>query len=361
MPLPRVRVAILAVALIVACELPSRPGTLVASVTIAPSSASLHLGDTLRLSATPWDSSGNILAGRSIAWTSDSTAVASVTSSGLVRAVAAGSSTIRATSEGKTGTAAMTVTASGGGSAPFGHVFVVTEENHDYASVIGSSSMPYLNGLAQQYGLATQYYGNTHPSIGNYFMLATGQIISNNDGYSTIVTVDNVVRQLRAAGKTWKSYAEGLPSVGFTGATSGRYARKHNVFALLSDVVNDPVQVNNLVPFTQFATDLTNGTLPDYSNIVPDLCNDAHDCSLATADTWLKNNIDPVIKSATFQRDGLLIIVFDESGSDNTNGGGRAVWVAVSPKTKPGYQSTAPYHHERTLRAVLRGLGETAV
>ena len=59
-----------------------------------------------------------------------------------------------------------------------GHVFIVTEENHDYASVIGSSSMPYLNGLAQQYGLATQYYANTHPSIGNYFMMTVGDTVT---------------------------------------------------------------------------------------------------------------------------------------------------------------------------------------
>jgi len=78
----------------------------------------------------------------------------------------------------------------------------VTEENHNYASVIGNSSMRYLDSLARQYGLATQYYANTHPSIGNYFMLATGQIIPNDDNYSTIVTVDNVVRRLLAAGKT---------------------------------------------------------------------------------------------------------------------------------------------------------------
>src|SRR5881396_2238284 len=249
----------------------------------------------------------------------------------------------------------------GGGTPapPAGHLVIVVEENSDYSDVIGNTTMPYLNGLAQQYALATQYYADTHPSIGNYFELATGQILTNNDGSSTIETVDNIVRELVAAGKTWKSYAEGLPSVGFTGATSGRYARKHNVFALLSDVVNDPVQVNNLVPFTQFATDLANGTLPQFSNIVPDLCNDAHDCSLTVADTWLQNNIGPLIQSSVFQQDGLLIIVFDESGGDNTNGGGRVAWVVVSPKAKRGYQSTTLYQHQSTLRLMLKSLGVT--
>jgi acid phosphatase len=227
--------------------------------------------------------------------------------------------------------------------------------------VIGSSSMPYLNGLAQQYGLATQYYANTHPSIGNYFELATGQILTNDDGSSTIEDVPNVVRSLVAAGKTWKSYAESIPNACYLGGDTGNYARKHNVFALLSDVANDPSgQACNIVPFTQFATDLANGTLPAFSNIVPDLCNDAHDCSLSTADDWLKTNIDPLIKSAAFQQDGLLIIVFDESGGDNTNGGGKVAWVAVSPKSKPGYQSTTTYQHQSTLRLILKGLGVTA-
>jgi len=247
----------------------------------------------------------------------------------------------------------------GGGVPQAGHVFIVTEENHDYADVIDSSSTPYLDSLAQQNGLATQYYANTHPSIGNYFMLGTGQIITNDDSYSTIVTVDNVVRRLRAAGKTWKSYAEDIPSVGYTGGDVGGYARKHNTFALLSDVANDSTQRRNLVPFTQFATDLANGTLPDYSNIVPNLCNDAHDCSLATADTWLQTHIAPLLASATFQQDGLLIITFDEAGSDNTNGGGRIAWVVVSPKAKRGYQSTTLYQHQSTLRLTLEALGVT--
>ncbi len=247
----------------------------------------------------------------------------------------------------------------GGGTSQFGHVFVVTEENTDYVDVIGNSSMPYLNSLAQQYGLATQYYANTHPSIGNYFELATGQIITNDDSYSTVESVDNIVRRLLAAGKTWKSYAEDLPNVGYLGGDVGDYARKHNVFALLSDVANDAGQRNNLVPFTQFATDLANGTLPHFSNIVPNLCNDAHDCGLDVADSWLQTNIAPLIASPVFQQDGLLIILFDEAGGDNAHGGGRIAWVAVSPKSKSGYQSTTLYQHPSTLRLILKGLGVT--
>jgi len=328
----------------------------VAAVDVAPPSATVPAGQTVQLTATPKDSSGNPLAGRAVTWASGSTSIATVNASGLVTGVAAGSATITATSEGKSGSAAITVTAVSGGAA-FGHVFLVTEENTDY--VDAASSMPYLNSLAAQSGLATEYYAVTHPSIGNYFMLATGQIISNNDSYSTVVTVDNMVRELLKAGKTWKSYAEDLPSVGYTGGDQGDYARKHNVFALLSDVVNDATQVKNLVPFTQFATDLKNGTLPSFSNIVPNLCNDAHDCSLSTADRWLSDNIGPLISSATFQQDGLLLITFDESGGDDTNGGGKVVWVVVSPKAKRGYQSATVYKHQSTLRLILQALGVT--
>jgi len=331
----------------------------VATVTVAPATASISANATVQLTATLKDAGGNTLTGRTVVWTSSSTSAATVnSSSGLVTGVAAGTAMITATSESKSGSAAITVTASSGGGATFGHVFLVTEENTNYSDSYGSA-MSYLTSLANTYGLATQYYAVTHPSIGNYFQLATGQILTNDDNSSTIQTVDNVVRELLKAGKTWKSYAEDLPSVGYTGGDQGNYARKHNVFALLSDVVNDATQVKNLVPFTQFATDLKNGTLPSFSNIVPNLCNDAHDCSLSTADRWLSNNIGPLISSSTFQQDGLLIITFDEAGSDNTNGGGKVEWVVVSPKAKRGYQSTTVYKHQSTLRLILKGLGVT--
>ena len=243
---------------------------------------------------------------------------------------------------------------------PINHVFVVVEENAGFDDVIGSPLMPYLNSLARQYGLATQYYANAHPSIGNYFMLTVGNLVTNSDSFSGIVTDDSIVRQLLAAGKTWKSYAEDLPSVGYTGGDTGLYLRRHNVFALLADVVRDPAQVRNLVPFTQFSADLASNAFPNYSFVAPNRCNDGHDCPLRTADGWLQANIAPLVNSAQFQRDGLLIVTFDEGrNTDLARGGGRVAWVAASPQSKRGYQSINAYQHESTLRLTAETLGLT--
>ncbi len=243
----------------------------------------------------------------------------------------------------------------------FGHVVIVVEENADYANVIANPAMPYLNSLANTYGLATNYFANLHPSIPNYMELTTGQTLTIIDSLtprSFPVDQDNAVREVLAAGKTWKSYAEDLPSVGYTGGDTGNYAVRHNPLAYMTDVQNTPMQAENLVPFSQFSTDLASGNLPSYSFIVPNLCNDAHDCPLATADTWLSTNIDPLIKSTTFQKDGLLIIVFDEASDlDFTQGGGHVAAVVVSPFSKTGYKSVALYQHQSVLRLMLEGLG----
>src|SRR5437660_12446801 len=106
----------------------------------------------------------------------------------------------------------------------FNHVFIVLEENHNYSSVIGSSSMPYLNSLANSYGLATQYYTNTHPSIGNYLELTVVQVITNDDTWTPAanpISNDNIDLGLLACGKTWNAYAENLPSVGYVGDDAG--------------------------------------------------------------------------------------------------------------------------------------------
>ena len=240
----------------------------------------------------------------------------------------------------------------------FSHVFLVVEENHSFTDVIGNSSMPYLNSLASKYGLAKQYFANAHPSIPNYLMLTTGQMETFDDNFSGTIGDDNVVRELVSAGKTWKTYQESIPSAGYLGGDASPYVRRHNPFSFLSDVQNNTSQAANIVPFTQFSTDLAGNSLPNFSFIVPDLNNDAHNGTLAAADSWLQSNIAPVIASSTFQNGGLLIIIFDEAElTDLDHGGGQVAAVIVSSNSKTNFQSQTAYQHQSTLRLVLEALG----
>src|SRR5438132_9585246 len=333
------------------------------SITKQPASKSVTAGQPATFTVTATGTAAPL----GYQWRKNGTAIAGAASSSYTTPPTTSSdngsqfSVVVSNRAGSVTSTAATLTVSSSAQPPFGHVFIVVEENTNYAQVIGSASMPYLNGLINQYGLATQYYASTNPSIGNYFMLTTGQILTNNDGevpQSFPVSADNVVRELVAVGKTWKAYAEDLPSVGYTGGNSGNYAVRHNPLAYMTDVQNSSVQKQNLVPFTQFPQDLASGNLPDYSFIVPNLCNDAHDCGLNVADTWLQANIGPLITSQQFQRDGLLIIVFDESDSDNTHGDGRVVALLFSPpSSRTAHQSTTLYQHQSVLRLMLEGLG----
>lgn len=243
----------------------------------------------------------------------------------------------------------------------FSHIAVVVLENHSYAQVVGSKTMPYLNTLIQKYGLAQNYFANTHPSIGNYFMLTTGKLITRNDNFKGTTTENNLARELTAAGKTWRVYAEGLPKIGYLGGNSKRYLKRHNPFAYFNDVRNNPAEAQKLVPFINLAKDISTNRLPNFSFIIPDACNDAHDCGLATADRWLKKNIAPLMSNKTFSDNGLLAIVFDEGkASDRAHGGGHDPVILVSSKIKSGYKSTALYQHQNLLKTVLAGLGMPA-
>jgi acid phosphatase len=240
----------------------------------------------------------------------------------------------------------------------FSHVVLVVEENHSYSEVIGNSSMPYFNSLAAQYSLATKYFANGHPSIPNYMMLTTGLTETFDDAFTGTISDDNVVRELVKAGKTWRCYAESLPSPGYLGEDSGAYLKHHDPFTYLSDVQDDSSQAANLVSFTQFATDLANDTLPQYSFITPNTLDDAHDGTLAQADAWLQTNIAPLIASSAFQSSGLLIITFDEGDqSDVAHGGGQVATLIIASSVKKGFQSVTLYQHQSVLRLMLSASG----
>jgi acid phosphatase len=241
------------------------------------------------------------------------------------------------------------------------HVVMVVEGNHGYSSVIGNSTMPYLNSLASKYGLATQYYANMHPAIGNNFEMTMGSVPTNNDTLTPSkfpVSADNIVTQMMLDGKTWKSYAEGLPNAGYTGGNTGNYAVRNNPFAYFAEVQNSDAQKLNLVPFSEFATDMESNQLPDFSFIVPNLQDNGYNGSLQQADGWLKKNIAPLLANPAFQKDGLLIITFEESDStDKAHGGGHVATIVIGPKVKQGYKSTTLYQHQSLLRTIMTALG----
>ena len=83
----------------------------VAAVTVSPASTSVVVGATVQLAAVTRDSAGNTLTGRTVTWTSSTNGLATISASGLLAGVATGTVTITATSEGKSGTAAISVTA----------------------------------------------------------------------------------------------------------------------------------------------------------------------------------------------------------------------------------------------------------
>jgi hypothetical protein len=235
------------------------------------------------------------------------------------------------------------------------HVVVVVMENHAYSQVIGSSSAPYINNTLKAGGAnLTQSYGLTHPSEPNYYMLFSGSNQGRTDDSCVSVgsiSAPNLASELIAAGKTWASYNESLPSQGSTTCSSGNYAQKHNPWFGFSNVPTSSAKT-----MTQFPTDYT--TLPKVSFVTPNLCSDMHDCSVSTGDTWIKNNLGAYATWAQ-THNSILAVTFDE---DNNLSGNRIPTVFYGQHVTPGSSSATTYNHYNVLRTVedLAGLSAHA-
>jgi phosphatidylinositol-3-phosphatase len=249
------------------------------------------------------------------------------------------------------------------------HVVIVVEENHSYEQVIGNKSMPFLNHLAAQYSLATNFYADAHNSIPNYFWLTAGQHITYSDNTTNNFDVDNIVRHLLLSGLTWKSYAESIPSAGYVGYNTGQYVKRHNPVSYFPDVRNSSSERMNIVPITRVASDSKAGHLPNLAFIVPNLVHDGHNGNLGLLDSWLASTLKPVLASAAFQPggDGLLIVAFDESyhadcrpAGSCTHGtapfGGRVAAIFAGPRARTANRSSKRYYHENVLSTVCHVL-----
>jgi hypothetical protein len=242
-----------------------------------------------------------------------------------------------------------------GGSADdvprFRHVLLVVFENKERDEIVGNPQAPTFAALSKRYATLSAYAAVAHPSLPNYLALVSGSTQGiRSDCTSCTVDGPSLADTLERAALTWKTYAEGLPGPGFRGASAGLYAKKHDPFLYFRNVADDPARRARVVPLGQLRRDLGAGRLPSFALVVPNLCNDMHDCPIATGDRWLRREIVPLLRSPELAG-SVVFVVFDEGTSD-ARGGGRVAALALGPAVRPGSRFDLPTSHYGLLRTV---------
>jgi hypothetical protein len=272
-------------------------------------------------------------------------------------------------SSGGAGTRAVTHTVGGsqGAGATTGlpaskssHIVVIVMENKEDTDVLGNPAAPYLNGLAHRYGVATQSYAITHPSLPNYLALTSGSTQGiSSDCTDCSVGAPNIVDQFTAAGISWKAYLQDYPAPCYSGATAGNYVKRHNPFMYYTDISQNPARCGHLVGFDTLAADLRSGQLPTYTWITPNLCNDTHDCGVADGDRFLAATVPSLLRE--LGPHGFLVLTWDE-GSSNAGccggvaAGGHVATVVAGPEVIPGSHAGSPIDHYGVLATIERAL-----
>ena len=249
-------------------------------------------------------------------------------------------------------------------SAPqFSRVVVIVMENKGYDQIVGNPDAPYLNGLISQGGLATQFYATRHPSLPNYLALIGGSTfkVKNDCSTCSVGKKRTLVDQLEQAGVTWKAYMSSMPSPCYTGPDTDLYVRRHNPFMYFTNIEQNPVRCNQVVPLDEMAGDIQNGTLPTFVWITPNLCEDMHDCPTSSGDQFLSDVVPTLLDN--LGPSGALFITFDEADGHDRSGccgkakGGHIPTIVVGPNVPPGTVIDTPMDHYSMLQTIEDGFG----
>jgi hypothetical protein len=246
-----------------------------------------------------------------------------------------------------TSTAGLPATASpaplsgGAGHTP-AHVVVVVFENKPYRQIAGSVAAPWINSLMASSAVFTDAHGITHPSQPNYLALFSGSTQAVTDDHCPVdlAAVPNLAQQLIGAGHSFVGYSEDMPKAGFLGCAQDGYAAKHNPWV---DFSNVPDAANQ--PFSAFPADYAN--LPTVSFVIPNLCNDMHDCSIAKGDAWARTQLDGYVRWAR-QHNSVLILTFDE---DDNTAANHILTLFAGAGIQPGKYSQT-INHYNVLRTI---------
>jgi phospholipase C len=255
---------------------------------------------------------------------------------------------------------------------PYQHIFVIVAENQSYGGLMHRAAWaPNIHRLAAEYGVASRFYGEVHPSSGNYLAMLGGDTfgIVDDDAFfchagdkdpacpyedqpnyvSHEIAGPSLADQLTAKGLSWKAYLEDFPAddplAAFwptadhpsAGLPNDLYGAKHNGFVHFRNINRQPYRelVRHFVGFDQLAADLANDTMPNYAHIIPNQCNDMHglsgpnvpgDCKtdeglLRRGDAEIGMLVSEITRSRMWKEPGnaAIVITFDESDNSIFN------------------------------------------
>jgi phosphatidylinositol-3-phosphatase len=231
------------------------------------------------------------------------------------------------------------------------------EENHSLSQM--QSQMPYTNSLAMQYGYATHYTAVTHPSLPNYLAIAGGSTFGvTDDAAPATHPLDSrsVFGQALAAGKTATVYADGMKSNCALTSGGTSYAVKHNPWAYFTPAQERSGCVAHDVPETQLQKDVTNGALPNVGMVVPNTCNDAHNCDLTTADSWFKSRMQTIMAGPDWQSGHLAVVL--TADEDDHSSGNTVLTVVIHP-SQSHHVVASPLTHYSLTRLYEQVIGTT--
>jgi phosphatidylinositol-3-phosphatase len=256
------------------------------------------------------------------------------------------------------------------GSVHYTHVLWIWMENHSEEEIIGSGEAPYINSLASACGLASNYHNVSHPSLPNYIAATSGL------GLAALARFDSDCNPKRkcstpapsifAQAASWRAYEESMPK-NCDRRNKRSYAVRHDpppYYTSLGGCAGSDVS------YTQLASDLSQGTLPAFSFVTPNLIDDMHDGSIAQGDSWLSANLPAILHSSAYVAGNVaLFVTWDEGegGSSNecaantTDIGCHVATIVVSPSTAAGTNSSALFNHYSLLRTTEQLLGVAAL
>ena len=225
-------------------------------------------------------------------------------------------------------------------------------ENHSWSTVIGNAAAPYLSTLARECGTDTNYAAVGSPSLPNYLGATSGStqgVSDDADPAAHTFAVDNLFRQVRTAGGTERSFVESMPTnCGLVSEDS--YAAKHNPAVYYVGPGDRAACQADDVPFSAFPAVLASGELATYTSITPNICDDMHDCSVASGDQWLATWVPRILATSSYLSGTTALFIIWDEPTPLAN-------VVVAPSVRPGTVSSVAVDHYSLLRATEEMLG----